>query len=167
MIKFSLLFFCLATICGCRSNKQNSTTSASDSTKSGNILHNNVLSVPAVAHQIVIDNITNFQQSIYLKIDQVFTGPVYTEQNDDVFYRILMVPEEENIMLIAEKISIGKESGSYKLISSWRITDDHSALPKFGLNSLDSVKFIDSVKIEGLFNGKRKMINLNESKSEN
>jgi len=83
-----------------------------------------------------------------------------------VFYRVLVIPEEENIMLIAENISVGdEEGGNLKLVKLARITDDDSALPKFGLSSVDSLKFIDTTKIDGYFNGKKLTINLDKLKS--
>jgi hypothetical protein len=107
----------------------------------------------------------NFINKIYFKIDEVHTGNVYLKNGKIyVFNRILVVPEEENIMLISECISIGDEGGDYKLIKLSRLTDDGSALPKFGLNKVDSLKFIDSVNIQGLFNNQKKVINLERLK---
>jgi hypothetical protein len=102
-----------------------------------------------------------FERKIYLRADAIYSGKVYTNKNKkDVFYRILEIPEEENIMLIAENISIDEEGGDYQLIKRIRLTDDNSVLSKFGLNKLDSVKFIDSVRVEGYFNGKKMIIML-------
>jgi hypothetical protein len=45
-----------------------------------------------------------------------------------------------------------------------RLTDNNSVLPEFGLNSVDSIRFIDSITIEGYFNGNKKKINLDKLK---
>jgi hypothetical protein len=106
-----------------------------------------------------------FERKIFLKVDAIYSGKVYTNKdNKDVFYRILEIPEEENIMLIAENISVGDEGGNYQLIKRIRLTDDNSALPKFGLSKIDSIKFIDSVRIEGYFNDKKMVINIDSLK---
>jgi hypothetical protein len=108
-----------------------------------------------------------FENNIYLKIDEICTGKVYTNKdNKDVFYSVLVIPEEENLTLIAENISIGEEGGNYQLIKRIRLTDDNSVLPEFGLRSVDSLKFVDSVKIEGYFNEKKRIINIDTLKGE-
>ncbi|MDB5129009.1 hypothetical protein [Mucilaginibacter sp.] len=111
------------------------------------------------------DGDNDFEKKVYFKIDKIYSGPVYEDKSHvDVFYRILEIPEEENISLYAEKISIGDEGGSYLLIKRIRFTDENSTLPKFGLSKVDSLKFIDSVKISGYFNDKRLIVNLSELK---
>ncbi|WP_426670569.1 hypothetical protein ACPPVU_04830 [Mucilaginibacter sp. McL0603] len=106
-----------------------------------------------------------FEIKIYLKADAIYSGKVYTNKDKkDVFYRILEIPEEENIMLIAENISIGEEGGNYQLIKRVRLTDDNAVLPRFGLSKIDSVKFIDSVRVEGYFNDKKMIINVDSLK---
>jgi len=68
-------------------------------------------------------------------------------------------------MIIAENIEVlGEEGGNFKLIKLSRLTDDDSVLPKFGISSVDSLKFIDSVNIEGYFNNTKKRINLDKLK---
>jgi hypothetical protein len=63
------------------------------------------------------DQELQFERKIYLKAEAIYSGKVYTNKDKkDVFYRILEIPEEENIMLIGENISIGEESGNYQLI---------------------------------------------------
>jgi len=107
----------------------------------------------------------NEEHKIYLKANAIYSGSVYTnKENKDVFYRIVEIPEEENIALIAENISIGEEGGNYQLIKRIRLTDNNSLMPKFGLNKADSIKFIDSVRVEGYFNGKKMIINLDSIK---
>lgn len=106
-----------------------------------------------------------FEKTIYLKIDQIYTGKIYNNYKSPMFFRVLVIPEEENIMLIAEKISIGEEGGNYKLVIRIRLTDDNSTLPKFGLNNIDSLRFIDSVTIQGYFNNKKMIINLEKLKN--
>lgn len=102
-----------------------------------------------------------FEERNYLKIDKILSGDLFTDQaGKDVFYRVLQIAEEESLTLFAEAISIGEEGGSYKLINRIRLTDDASALPKFGLYSVDSLRFTDSVTIEGLFNAKKMKIKL-------
>jgi hypothetical protein len=167
-IKFLPLFFLSLFFYGCLSNTRKKLV---DSSKTDNISDHSISGQPNLAEKVKdsrseIDDALNFEKRIYLKIDELHTGKVYTNKNNvDVFYRILMVPEEENIMLIAENISIGEEGGNFKLVKLSRITDDNSALPKFGLYSTDSLKFIDTVRISGYFNGKRKIINLDSLKS--
>ncbi len=107
------------------------------------------------------DKELKFESKIYLKTDAIYSGKVYTNKdNKDVFYRVLEIPDEENITLIAENISIGEEGGNYQLIKRVRLTDDNSVLQKFGLNKVDSLKFIDSVRIQGYFNHKKMIINI-------
>jgi hypothetical protein len=112
-----------------------------------------------------IDSLAEFEKKIYLNIDEIKSGKVFTNSNkQDVFYRVLVIPQEENMMLIAENIKPGEEDGNYKLVKMLRITDDGSALPKLGLGTVDSLKFIDSVNIEGYFNHKKQIINLDKLK---
>ncbi|MEO6524306.1 MAG: hypothetical protein ABIN91_21655 [Mucilaginibacter sp.] len=99
------------------------------------------------------DSIAEFQRNIYLKIDKVHSGNVYTTKaKTDAFYRVLEVPEEESAMLIVENIAIGSEGGNYKLLKLARLD---SAYPQ-----LDSLKFADSINIRGYLNGKTVLINL-------
>lgn len=111
-------------------------------------------------------SIAEFEQRVYLKISELHTGKEYTNKlGQTVFYRVLVVPEEENIMLLAENIQVnGEEGGDLQLAKIVRITDDNSALPKFGLVSADSLQFIDSVNIQGYFNHQKKIINLDKLK---
>ncbi len=109
------------------------------------------------------DSISEFEKRIYFNIDNMWTGPAYTNRNDlSLFYRVLEIPEEENIMLIVENISVGDEGGNFKLVKLSRLTDDSSVLPRFGLFSVDSLKFLDSVKIEGYFNHKKMVVDLDK-----
>jgi hypothetical protein len=111
------------------------------------------------------DRELQFENKIYLKADAIYSGKVYTNKDSEgVFYRVLEIPDEENITLIAENISIGEEGGNYQLIKRIRLTDDNSVLEKFGLNKVDSIKFIDSVRIQGYFNGKKMIINIDSLK---
>jgi hypothetical protein len=116
-----------------------------------------------VAKQVIAqtDTAKGFEQQVYLKIDKISSGPVYEDNNEaNVFYRILEIPEEENISLYAEKISIGEEGGNYKLVKRIRLTDENSVLPKFSLTKVDSLKFTDSVTVSGYFNEKKQSIKL-------
>jgi len=107
----------------------------------------------------------DFEKRIYLKIDEMETARVYTDKNRmDVFNRVLVIPEEENIMLIVEKISIGEEGAGFKLVKRTRLTDDNTELSKFGLQRVDSLKFIDSVTLSGYFNNKKLKINVETNK---
>ncbi|MFA6248746.1 MAG: hypothetical protein WC615_17520 [Mucilaginibacter sp.] len=109
-----------------------------------------------------MDTSKSFEQQVYFRIDKISSGPVYEDKNHaDVFYRILEIPEEENISLYAEKISIGEEGGNYQLVKRIRLTDENSILPKFGLTKMDSLKFADSVTVSGYFNDKKLIVNLN------
>jgi hypothetical protein len=117
-------------------------------------------------NKVITDSTAEFERRIYFNIDEIVSGKVYTNKDKiDVFYRVLVIPEEENIMLIAEDISVGEEGGGFKLVKLSRITDEHSALPRFGLYSADSLKFIDSVRVQGYFNKQKKIINLDKLKS--
>jgi hypothetical protein len=112
-----------------------------------------------------VNNEQQFEKNNYLSIDKIYSGHTYINSNgNSAFYRILEIPEEENIALYVENISVGEEGGNYQLIKRVRLTDDNSVLPKFGLSTVDSLKFIDSVKIEGYFNDKKRVINLVEIK---
>lgn len=109
------------------------------------------------------DTPKSFEQKVYFKIDKISPGPVYEDKNRaDVFYRILEIPEEENISLYAEKISVGDEGGNHRLVKRIRLTDENSVLPKFGLTKVDSLKFTDSVTVSGYFNDKKQSINLSK-----
>jgi hypothetical protein len=111
------------------------------------------------------DTLKGFEKRIYFDIDKIYTGKTYVNKNNvDAFYRVLEIPEEENVMLIAENIAIGEEGGKAKLIKLVRLTDDNSALPKFGLSTVDSLRFLDSVRIQGYFNSKKMIINLDDLK---
>ena len=117
--------------------------------------------------EVVADNNLEISKNIYLKIDKIICGTIFTNaKEEDVFYRILEIPDEENITLFVENISIGAEGGKYQLIKRERLTDDNAVLPKFGLNTVDSMKFTDSVTIEGYFNKERIKINLNNLKKD-
>jgi len=124
------------------------------------------LGIKTDPRQLKVDSNTEFERRIYFEIDQIYSGKVYsTKNNQSAFYRVLIVPEEENIMIIAENIEVlGEEGGNFKLIKLSRLTDDDSVLPKFGISSVDSLKFIDSVNIEGYFNNTKKRINLDKLK---
>ncbi|MBB3056447.1 hypothetical protein [Mucilaginibacter gotjawali] len=112
--------------------------------------------------EALADSNLEFENDIYLKIDKIYSGKIYTNtKGEDVFYRILEIPEEEYISLFIENIAIGEEGGKYQLVKRFRLTDDHSVLPKFGLISVDSIRFADSITIEGYFNKKKEIINLN------
>ena len=97
---------------------------------------------------------------MYLKIDKIYSGSVYTNKaGHDVFYRILEIPEEENTLLIAENISIGDEGGNYQLIKRVNLNE---VLTRHGSLTVDSLKFIDSVNIQGYFNDKKMIVNLDK-----
>ena len=126
------------------------------------IVSPDTLKVTSPQHQLQADS---EEHKIYLKANAIYSGSVYTNKdNKDVFYRVVEIPEEEYITLIAENISIGEEGGNYQLIKRIRLTDDNAVLPKYGLNNIDSIKFIDSVRVEGYFNGKKMVINLDSIK---
>jgi len=113
------------------------------------------------------DTNVQFETQVYLKIDQILSGETYVDKNGaDVFFRIIEIPEEENISLYAEQISIGDEGGNYKLIKRVRLTDDKSVLPKFGISAVDSLKFKDTTTISGYFNKNKLTINLLALKKE-
>ncbi|MEN0054320.1 MAG: hypothetical protein AAGC65_11655 [Mucilaginibacter sp.] len=127
-------------------------------------------SLKTIPQQSVVNNpsdLTEFEKGVYLKIDEIKSGKIYSNDNKlDVFYRVLTIPEEENIMLIAENISISEEGGGYHLVRRVQLTNDNSVFAKFGLQKIDSLNFVDSVTIRGYFNGKKMNINLNTLKTE-
>lgn len=95
------------------------------------------------------------------------TGKLYMNKNkQEVFYRLLVIPEEENILLVAENIQPGEEGGGYKLLKTVRLTNDRLTLPNSNLYKVDSLKFIDSVTVQGYFNGKKNSINLESLKTD-
>jgi vacuolar-type H+-ATPase catalytic subunit A/Vma1 len=97
-----------------------------------------------------------FEKKIYLKIDKIYTGKVYTNKKGiDVFYRILFISEEENTMIQVENISIGEEGGNYKLLKRFKLTNKD--------NGIDSLKFIDTVNVEAYSNNKKMLINLDKA----
>ncbi|MDB5147200.1 MAG: hypothetical protein JWQ57_1220 [Mucilaginibacter sp.] len=112
-----------------------------------------------------LDSLPELEKNIYLKIDEIHVGKLYINKNKkEVFYRLLVIPEEENIMLVAENIQIGDEGGSYKLLKTVRLTNNGLTHPKSNLYKVDSLKFIDSVTIQGYFNGIKKSVNFENLK---
>lgn len=149
-----MMAFILLSVSSCHSPQKE--TGLSDNRKTASSKRN---SIPSDT------TLLEFEKKAYFKISAIYLGNVYTnKQNKEVFYRVLEIPEEENILLIAENITIGEEGGSYKLIKRIRLTDDNSVFPKFGLNKIDSLKFIDSVTIKGYFNGEKRIINVDSIK---
>jgi hypothetical protein len=113
------------------------------------------------------DILPALQRNIYLKIDEIHTGKLYINKNkQEVFYRLLIIPEEENILLVAENIQPGEEGGGYKLLKTIRLTNTGLTLPNSNLYKVDSLKFIDSVTVRGYFNDKKKSINLENLKTD-
>lgn len=113
------------------------------------------------------DSLPTLQREIYLKIDEIHAGKLYINKNkQDVFYRLLVIPEEENILLVAENIQPGEEGGGYKLLKTIQLTNNGLTLPNSNLYKVDSLKFIDSVTVQGYFNGKKNSINLESLKTD-
>jgi len=111
------------------------------------------------------DSLPKLQRNIYLKIDEIHTGKLYINKNkQEAFYRLLVIPEEENILLVAENIQIGEEGTGYKLLKTARLSNNALTLPNSNLYKVDSLKFIDSVTVQGYFNEKKKSINLESLK---
>ena len=156
------LFYC----CNSRTDRGVTDSSKNDSVLKLTQNKNLNLGIKTDPRQLKVDSNTEFERRIYFEIDQIYSGKVYsTKNNQSAFYRVLIVPEEENVMIIAENIGVlGEEGGNFKLIKLSRLTDDDSVLPKFGISSVDSLKFIDSVNIEGYFNNTKKRINLDKLK---
>lgn len=106
-----------------------------------------------------------FEKAIYLKIDKVHSGNIFKKSDGiDCFYRILEVPEEENIMLVAEHISLGEEGGNYKLLKRIHLTGPNTPLANYFFNSSDSLNFVDSVTVAIHINNKVVAINLDKMK---
>jgi len=163
-----ILFFVSTLFFNCH-NHNTEKLNTSDTNKKSNILvgtgndrGNNSRPVPMTP-----DTNVQFETQVYLKIDQILSGETYVDKNGaDVFFRIIEIPEEENISLYAEQISIGDEGGNYKLIKRVRLTDDKSVLPKFGISAVDSLKIKDTTTISGYFNKNKLTINLLALKKE-
>ena len=102
-----------------------------------------------------------FEKKNYLQIHQIYNGPVF---NNKEYYRILEIPVEENVTLVTEKISVGEEGSNHKLIKRAMLTAENSVLPQF-ISKVDSIKFIDSVRIQLIWNKKRIKINLDSLKT--
>ncbi|TFF34335.1 hypothetical protein [Mucilaginibacter psychrotolerans] len=106
-----------------------------------------------------------FEKAIYLKIDKVHSGNIYTNSNGfDCFYRVLQIPEEENIMLVAEHITIGEEGGNYKLLKRIHLTGPNTPLANYFFNSGDSLSFVDSTSVAVHVGDKVVAINLDKLK---
>ena len=157
-----LIITCISTIaCGPKHDKKSIEKEKTDTIKTQrpnkNIAHSEEM--------LTSSSGDSFEKQIYLKIDKVFSGPSYINNNNQqVFYRLLEIPEEENLSIYLENINIGEEGGNYKLLERKRLTDDNSVLPKFGLSRVDSLTFIDSVTIVGYFNEERMKIDLKKGK---
>jgi hypothetical protein len=161
----ALLICLLFNCCDSNTNKKTSDNSKTDTVPKSVLSSSPNLNNKSDQGKIITDSNLEFEKGIYLKIDKIYSGKTFTnKEGKDVFYRILEIPEEENITLFAENISMGEEGGKYQLIKRTRLTDDNSVLPKFGLNSLDSVRFTDSITIEGYFNKEKIKINLSSLK---
>ena len=102
-----------------------------------------------------------FEKNNYFQIHQIYNGSVF---NNKEYYRILEIPVEENVSLVAEKISIGEEGLNHKLIKRALLTAENSVLPQF-ISKVDSIKFIDSVRIQLIWNKKKIKINLDSLKT--
>jgi hypothetical protein len=154
------LFWC----CTTKTNKTKLLVDSSKYTLSKKIAgSNDKIATNRIRSSKYADSVSEFEKRVYFNIDNMWTGPGYTNSHDlSLFYRVLEIPEEENIMLIIENISVGGEGGNFRLVKLSRLTDDNSVLPKFGLFSVDSLKFIDSVKIIGYFNHKKMVIDLDK-----
>ena len=160
------IYFFFILLISCSQNRTNTKQIVLDIKRKDTINSNVLVNSNYSKSQPTIDSTFEFEKKIYFKIHELYTGKVYTNKNNlNVFYRVLVVPEEENIMLIAENISIGEEGGNFQLVRLSRITDDGSEFPKFGLSKVDSLKFIDTISISGYFNNKKKTINLDNLKS--
>ena len=161
-----ILLFIVASLLGCSSHSSKNVIDTTKTVATATSTSKQADPQPKEDHpKSFADSVAEFERRIYLEIGQVYTGKTYIDKNNrNVFNRVLVVPEEENIMLIAENISFGDEGGNFKLVKLSRITDDGSVLPRFGLSSVDSLKFIDSVDIQGFFNHKKMIITLNKLK---
>ena len=107
----------------------------------------------------------SFEQRMYYKIDKVYSGPVFeSESKGNLFYRIIEIPEEENISLYAEEISIGEEEGKYQLVRRVKLSNDNVGQLQFGFAKVDSLKFIDSLTVSVYSNNKRQIIDFADLK---
>jgi hypothetical protein len=145
---------------GCKSNTGNTTidTAKHISAKADTIVRSNADLSPPIA-------VDTFEKAIYLKVDKILSGKLYTNADGkDCFYRVLQIPEEENIMLVAEHISIGEEDGNYKLLKRVHLTGPNTPLANYFFNSGDSLNFVDSVTVAAHVTNKVVAINLDKIK---
>lgn len=154
MKNFIMMFSCVAIIQGCNSNKQSE------------IVHNDTPTQATVDTLLTLtpsDSIAQFGKKLYMNIAEIHSGEAYTDKDgENVYFRILVIPQEENTMLMAEKIAIGSAEGettNFKKLS--KITNGDQ-LPEYGYYTPRSLKFVDSVSVKLLFDGKQKIINLQE-----
>jgi hypothetical protein len=146
---------------GCKANTGNT---AIDTAKH-NITGKTDTIVPSNADLSPAISTDTFQKAIYLKIDKILSGQLYTNADGkDCFYRVLQIPEEENIMLVAERITIGEEGGKYKLLKRIPLTGPNTPLANYFFNSGDSLSFVDSTTVEVHVNNKVMAINLDKLK---
>lgn len=113
------------------------------------------------------DTNLSFMAENYLKISNIYSGPVFEDDKtgNSVFFRILEIPEEEHLLLHAEKISVGEEGGNYQLLYRYHIEEKKLSLNEFSLSKIDSLVFLDSITISGYFNEKKISFNLHNQKA--
>lgn len=112
------------------------------------------------------DSIAQFGQKLYMNIAEMHSGEAFTDKNgENVYYRILVIPQEENTMLMAEKIAIGDAEGDKNQFKKLSKITDGIALPEYGYYAPKSVEFIDTVTIKLIFDTKKKVIDLRSLKS--
>ena len=107
---------------------------------------------------------STFAEANYLKVDRITSGPVFADAQtgEDVFYRVVEIPEEEQLFVYIEKVSIGEEGGNYRLANRYRLKEESLNIFKSGFYSLDSLSFRDSVTVVGKFNDKRLAVDLRD-----
>jgi hypothetical protein len=79
----------------------------------------------ANAQQQQNDSSFNFISYNYLKLTNIYLGSIFNDnKGNNIFFRIIEIPDEENLILYAEKISIGEEGGNYKLLNRYQIGNE-------------------------------------------
>jgi|GEM_PF-2278933 len=108
---------------------------------------------------------SDYESKNYKWLSKVYDGPVFECGHNSCYFRIIGLENEEKIILHAEKIDIGEEGGSRDIKYHYQIDANILNEDNFVLNTLDSLKFIDSVTITGYFSKEKYKINLDERKA--
>lgn len=101
----------------------------------------------------------SFEMSNYLKLDRIYSGPVFIDRSDkEAFYRVVEIPVEERLLFFVEKVSIGEEGGNFQLMKRYRV----DLGPSVGddIIEVDSLVYMDSVLVSAYFNKSKYKLDL-------